>query len=43
MRLADDFSHGLNERVPAAVIPGALVFWDALLRALVDPGAPGPD
>jgi acetylornithine deacetylase/succinyl-diaminopimelate desuccinylase-like protein len=39
MRPADDSSHGLNERVPADTIPSALVFWNALLRALVDPGA----
>ncbi len=34
MRPEDDFSHGLNERVPADAIPGALAFWDALLREL---------
>ena len=34
MRPEDDFSHGLNERVPADAIPHALAFWDALLREL---------
>ncbi len=34
MRPEDDFSHGLNERVPADAIPGALSFWDGLLREL---------
>lgn len=34
MRPEDDFSHGLNERVPADAIPGALAFWDAIIREL---------
>ncbi len=34
MRAEDDFTHGLNERVPADAIAGAVVFWDALLREL---------
>jgi acetylornithine deacetylase/succinyl-diaminopimelate desuccinylase-like protein len=29
---ADDFAHGLNERVPVAAIRGALVHWDVLIR-----------
>jgi carboxypeptidase PM20D1 len=32
----DDFSHGLDERIPADAIPHALAFWRALLQALVD-------
>jgi acetylornithine deacetylase/succinyl-diaminopimelate desuccinylase-like protein len=32
MRPADDFNHGLNERVPVAAIPGALLHWETLLR-----------
>lgn len=34
MKPSDDFSHGLNERVPVAAIPGALAHWDSLLRDL---------
>ena len=34
MRPEDDFSHGLNERVPADAIPGAVAFWDAIIREL---------
>jgi carboxypeptidase PM20D1 len=30
----DDFSHGLNERVPVAGIDIALIYWDTLLRTL---------
>jgi acetylornithine deacetylase/succinyl-diaminopimelate desuccinylase-like protein len=30
----DTFAHGLNERVPLAAIPGALVHWDSLIRDL---------
>jgi acetylornithine deacetylase/succinyl-diaminopimelate desuccinylase-like protein len=32
MRNEDNFSHGLDERVPADAIPGALRFWDMLIR-----------
>jgi len=31
---ADDFTHGLNERVPVSAIPGALVYWDILIRKM---------
>ena len=31
---SDDFTHGLNERVPVSSIPGALQHWDVLLRRL---------
>lgn len=31
---ADDFTHGLNERIPVSVIPGALVHWDVLIRTM---------
>ncbi len=34
MRPADDFSHGLNERIPVSAIPVALEHWDVLLRTL---------
>ena len=34
MRPEDDFSHGLNERVPADAIPGAVAFWNTLIREL---------
>ena len=34
IRPEDNFNHGLNERVPVSAIPGALVQWDALIRAL---------
>jgi carboxypeptidase PM20D1 len=34
MKPTDDFTHGLNERVPVAAIDGALTHWDTLLRAL---------
>jgi carboxypeptidase PM20D1 len=34
MKAADDFSHGLNERVPVAAIDGALVHWEMVLKAL---------
>jgi acetylornithine deacetylase/succinyl-diaminopimelate desuccinylase-like protein len=30
----DTFAHGLNERVPLAAFPGALVHWDSLIRDL---------
>ncbi|MFW2831667.1 M20/M25/M40 family metallo-hydrolase [Sphingomonas sp. ID0503] len=30
----DDFSHGLNERVPVAGIAGSLAQWDSVLRKL---------
>ncbi len=30
----DDFSHGLNERIPVATIDGALLQWRSLLRDL---------
>lgn len=35
LRPEDEFAHGLNERVPADAIPGAIRFWDRLLAALV--------
>jgi carboxypeptidase PM20D1 len=34
MRASDDFSHGLNERVPVAAIDGALMHWEIVLKAL---------
>jgi carboxypeptidase PM20D1 len=34
MKASDDFSHGLNERVPVAAIDGALVHWETVLREL---------
>jgi len=34
VKASDDFSHGLNERVPVAAIDGALEHWDVLLKAL---------
>ena len=34
IRSEDDFTHGLNERVPVAAIPVALDYWDTLLRTL---------
>jgi acetylornithine deacetylase/succinyl-diaminopimelate desuccinylase-like protein len=34
MKASDDFSHGLNERVPVAAIDGALVHWETVLKAL---------
>jgi carboxypeptidase PM20D1 len=34
MKASDDFSHGLNERVPVAAIDGALVHWEIVLKAL---------
>lgn len=34
MRPADDFNHGLNERIPVSAIPGALEHWDVLIRTL---------
>jgi acetylornithine deacetylase/succinyl-diaminopimelate desuccinylase-like protein len=34
MKSSDDFTHGLNERVPVAAIDVALTHWDVLLRAL---------
>jgi carboxypeptidase PM20D1 len=33
-KASDDFTHGLNERVPVAAIDIALTHWDTLLRAL---------
>jgi acetylornithine deacetylase/succinyl-diaminopimelate desuccinylase-like protein len=30
----DDFTHGLNERVPIAAIDVALIHWDSLLKDL---------
>jgi len=30
----DDYSHGLNEKVPVASIDGALTIWDILIRTL---------
>jgi len=34
MRPADDFTHGLNERIPVSAIPGALKHWDVLIRTM---------
>ncbi|MET0280518.1 MAG: M20/M25/M40 family metallo-hydrolase [Steroidobacteraceae bacterium] len=34
MRSADDFAHGLNERVPVAAIEPAVTHWESLLRDL---------
>ncbi|HLZ78642.1 MAG TPA: M20/M25/M40 family metallo-hydrolase [Sphingomonas sp.] len=34
LKPSDDFAHGLNERVPLAAIPGALVQWRSLLTTL---------
>jgi carboxypeptidase PM20D1 len=34
IKASEDFSHGLNERVPVAAIDGALVHWETLLKAL---------
>jgi carboxypeptidase PM20D1 len=34
MRPEDDFSHGLDERVPVAAIDGALAHWNSMIRAL---------
>ncbi len=34
MQPADDFSHGLNERLPVAALYQARVFWDRLVRSL---------
>jgi acetylornithine deacetylase/succinyl-diaminopimelate desuccinylase-like protein len=34
MKPTDDFSHGLNERVPVAAIDVALTHWDILIREL---------
>lgn len=34
LKPSDDFTHGLNERVPLAAIPGALVQWHSLLTTL---------
>jgi acetylornithine deacetylase/succinyl-diaminopimelate desuccinylase-like protein len=34
IKAQDDFSHGLNERVPVAAIDGALLHWEILLKAL---------
>jgi acetylornithine deacetylase/succinyl-diaminopimelate desuccinylase-like protein len=34
MKGSDDYSHGLDERVPVAAIDGALVHWESILRDL---------
>lgn len=34
MKDSDEFSHGLNERVPVSSIDGALAHWDSLLKSL---------
>lgn len=34
MKDSDEFSHGLNERVPVSAIDGALAHWDIVLKAL---------
>jgi len=34
MKPSDDFTHGLNEKVPLAAIDVALTHWDTLLKAI---------
>ncbi len=34
IRPSDDFTHGLNERVPVSVIPSALMHWESLILEL---------
>jgi carboxypeptidase PM20D1 len=34
MKDSDEFSHGLDERVPVSAIDGALAHWDSVLKAL---------
>jgi acetylornithine deacetylase/succinyl-diaminopimelate desuccinylase-like protein len=34
MKDSDEFSHGLNERVPVSSIDGALAHWNSLLKSL---------
>ena len=34
MKASDDFTHGLNERVPVAAIDVALAHWDSVLKDL---------
>ena len=34
IRPADNFNHGLNERIPVSSIPGALVHWETMIRKL---------
>jgi acetylornithine deacetylase/succinyl-diaminopimelate desuccinylase-like protein len=34
IKASDSFAHGLNERVPVDSIPGALLHYDAIIRAL---------
>jgi acetylornithine deacetylase/succinyl-diaminopimelate desuccinylase-like protein len=34
IRPADDFAHGLNERVPLDAIDPAVAFWESLVRDL---------
>jgi acetylornithine deacetylase/succinyl-diaminopimelate desuccinylase-like protein len=31
---ADNFNHGIDERIPVSSIPGALVHWDVLIRTV---------
>jgi acetylornithine deacetylase/succinyl-diaminopimelate desuccinylase-like protein len=31
---ADNFNHGIDERIPVSSIPGALVHWDVLIRTM---------
>lgn len=37
MKDSDDFSHGLNERVPVQAVYDGLVHWDVLVRSLAGP------
>lgn len=34
MRPADNFNHGIDERIPVDAIPGALLHWDVLIRSV---------
>ena len=33
---SDDFSHGLNERMPVATFYAGLIYWDALIRSIAN-------
>jgi carboxypeptidase PM20D1 len=34
IKASEDFSHGLNERVPVSAIKGALQYWSSILQDL---------
>jgi hypothetical protein len=34
VKASDDFTHGLNERVPVSALPYGLTHWYVLLREL---------